>query len=314
MRTSLPAAAVALAGLSFAAPASAGKITGRVTDEITGAPVAGVGVGAGPVGYGLREHATTGRDGRYAIEEPEAGQYNVCFFPQSGMNLLKECWHDEEVGFYGEPIAVEQSGTVGGIDAALAPGTSVAGRVTGWDGEPLQGVCVSAWTPEGGGWLRAGDATTSSGGGYTIVGLLPGAVNKIVFSPLKSFAGYCDGGIDYPGFVEQWFDRQEDSHSATAVVAARSETVAGVDGALGPSATPPAYAVPRRERCVVPQLRNRRFAAARAALTRAGCSTPMPSLKVSRRIKLGRVIRSRPAAKQRVRRGRGVRLVVSRGR
>ena len=239
MRTLRSAAAVlALAAVCFPATASAGTITGRVTDEISGAPVRNIRVGAGPVGYGLREYARTGPDGTYAIEEPEAGQYNVCFLPDPGVNLLKRCWHDEKVSFYGEAIAVPESGTVDGIDTALAPGTSVAGKVTDWDGQPLPGVCVSAWTPHSG-WLRVADATTSASGRYTLVGLTPGAVNKIVFSPLESFMGHCDGGIDYPGFAAQWFDRQSDVDAATGVTAARSETLAGVDAILGPSATPP---------------------------------------------------------------------------
>jgi hypothetical protein len=83
--------------------------------------------GAGPVGYGLREYTRTGVDGRFAIEEPEAGMFNVCYLPDSGVNLLKRCWRDERVGFYGQAIAVPESGVVDGIDTALAPGTSVAG-------------------------------------------------------------------------------------------------------------------------------------------------------------------------------------------
>lgn len=307
------AAVLALAAVCFPATASAGTITGRVTDEISGSPVQNIRVGAGPVGYGLRDYTRTGPDGAYAIEESEAGQYNVCFLPDPGVNFLKRCWHDEKVSFYGEAVAVPEAGTVDGIDTELAPGTSAAGKVTDWDGQALPGVCVSAWTPHSG-WLRVGDATTSASGRYTLVGLTPGAVNKIVFSPLESFLGHCDGGIDYPGFTPQWFDRQSDVDAASAVTAARSETVAGVDGILGPSATPPADVAPRPRHCVIPRLRNRTFAFARAALTRAGCSTPMPTLKASRSFKRGRVIGSRPAAKKRVRRGRPVRLTVSRGR
>jgi hypothetical protein len=308
------AAVVAGAAACFPATASAGTITGRVTDEISGAPVQNIRVGAGPVGYGLREYARTGPDGTYAIEEPEAGQYNVCFLPDPGVNLLKRCWHDEKLGFYGEAIAVPASGTVDGIDTALAPGTSVAGKVIDWGGQPLPGVCVSAWTPQSGGWARVADATTPTSGSYTLVGLTPGAVNKIAFSPLESFWGHCGGGVDYPGFAVQWFDRQSDVDAATGVTAERSETLAGVDGILGPSATPPAGVAPPARHCVVPTLRNRTFAFARAALTRADCSTPMPTLKASASFKRGRVIGSRPAAKQRVRRGRPVTVIVSRGR
>jgi hypothetical protein len=290
------------------ATASAGTITGRVTDEISGAAVQNMQVGAGPVGYGLREYTRTGPDGTFAIEEPEAGMYNVCYLPDPGVNLLKRCWRDESVGFYGQAINVPESGVVDGIDTALAPGTSVTGTVTDWDQEPVGGVCVTAWTPQSGGILRVADARTSASGIYTLVGLTPGAENKIVFNEP------CDGGMTYPGFVAQWFDRQTSYATATAVSAAHSETRAGVDGVLGPTAIPPAGVVPQAPICAVPKLRNRTFASARAALARAGCSTPMPTLRASRVVKRGRVISSRPAAKKRISRGRPVKLVVSRGR
>jgi Carboxypeptidase regulatory-like domain len=299
--------ALAACCLLPAAVASAGTITGRVTDEISGAPVEHVTVGAGPVGYGLRDYARTRRDGTYAIDEPYAGQYNVCFIPDPGVNLLDRCWRDEKVVFYGEAIAVPESGEADGIDTTLSPGTSVTGTVTDWAGQPLAGVCVTAWTPQAGGVGRVADATTSTDGTYTLAGLLPGAMNKVVFNEP------CAGGANAPGFVPQWFDRQPNYDTATAVIAARSETRAGVDGLLGPSAIPPAGVAPPAPSCVVPALRHRTFAFARKALGRAGCSTPNPTLRASR-LRRGSVISSRPTARQRLRRGRPVKLVVSRGR
>jgi hypothetical protein len=290
------------------ATAAAGTITGRVSDEISGTPVQNIQVGAGPVGFGLREYTRTGPDGTFAIQEPEAGMYNVCYLPSPGVNLLKRCWRDETAGFYGQAIAVPASGVVDGIDTALAPGTSVSGTVRGWDEAPVGGVCVTAWAPQSGGRLRIADAVTSATGVYTLVGLMPDVENKVVFNEP------CDGAMSLSGFVAQWFDRQASYDAATGVAAARSETRGGVDAILGPLAAPPATVAPRVRTCAVPTLRNRTFASARSALARAGCSTPMPTLTASRRFKRGRVISSRPAARTRIRRGRPVKLVVSRGR
>src|SRR5204863_5206822 len=133
-------------------------ISGRVTDEISGAAVQNIQVGAGPVGYGLREYTRTGVDGTFSIEEPEGGMYNVCYLPDAGVNLLKRCWRDETVGFYGESIAVPEIGLVDRIDTALAPGTPGTGTVTRWDEPPLSGVCVTAWAPQSGGIGRIADA------------------------------------------------------------------------------------------------------------------------------------------------------------
>lgn len=306
------AAVLALAVASLPAAASAATITGRVTDLISGAAVADVVVGAGPVGYGLRDYTTTGADGTFAIDEHDAGRYNVCYFPDPATKLLERCWRDEHMPIYGEPIDVPESGTVDGIDTALAPATTVVGTVTDWAGDPLAGVCVTAWTPHSG-WLRVADATTAADGSYTLLGLTPGAVNKIVFGPDAFWTGHCTGEIDHPGIVAQWFDHQGDVDSATSVTTDRSETLAGVDASLGPSSGPPPGTTPPPP-CVVPSLRSRTFANARAALTRAGCSTPMPALRRSRAFRRGRVITSQPAAKSRLRRGHPVKLTVSHGR
>jgi hypothetical protein len=310
LRLSIPL--LVLGAMCVPGVAAAGTLTGRVTDLISGAPLQGILVGVGPVGHGSREYTETDADGTWSIDEPQAGRYTACFFPGSGMNLLRRCRRDETVGFYGEPIDVPAEGTVGGIDAVMAPGSSVTGIVTGWDGKPLPGVCVSAWTPNGG-WLRAGDALTPASGRYTIIGLTPGVVNKVVFAPVDSFEGHCAGGIDDPGFVSQWFDRRPDIESATSLSAAPSEMVAGVDGSVGPSATPPG-STPSSPSCVVPALRHRTYAFARTKLAQAGCSTPMPALKRSLSFRRGSVIATRPAARTRMRRGRRVTLTVSRGR
>jgi hypothetical protein len=292
--------------------ASAGTVTGTVTDQISGAPVSGLRVGIG-LGTSLTHYTTTAADGTYSFADREAGKHYVCFMPAAGMNLLKRCWRDEQVGFYGEPIEVLAEGTVEGIDTVMAPGTSIAGTVRSWEGSPLAGVCVSAWTPAGGGWRRAADATTAADGSYTLVGLTPEAENRVVFNPSSSFMGPCTGGIEHPGLVSQWFDRKPSMAEATAVRSRRSETRAGVDGWLGEQAVPPSYYNIPDGRCVVPRLKGRTFSSARRALARAGCSTPMPALKASR-VARGRVLASRPAARKRVARGAAVKLTVSRGR
>ena len=294
------------------ATALAGTVSGRVSDQISGAPVAGVKVGIG-LGTSLTDYTTTAADGSYSFAGREPGDHHVCFMPAPGMNLLRACWRDEKVGFYGEPIRVPEEGDVAGINAGLAPGSAIAGTVRDWEGEPLGGVCVSAWTPSGGGWRRAADATTAADGTYTLVGLEPGAANRVVFNPSASFMGPCAGGTDHPGLVSQWFDRKASQHEATDVTSRRSETRAGVDGYLGYQAVPPTYVVPT-EYCLVPKLRGRTFASARARLARAGCSTRMPALKASRSLTRGRVLASRPVARKRIARGAAVKLTVSRGR
>lgn len=306
-------ACLALAVLgALPAAAAAGTITGRVTDQISGAPVTGLEVGTG-AGTVITTYTRTDAAGVYSFPGLDAGQYSVCFLPKAPQNLLRRCWRDERRPFYGTPVEVPEIGTAE-ADTMLAPGTSVAGRVVDYEGEPLAGVCVTAWAPQSGGWGRKGDAVTAGDGTYTIPGLTPGDGNRIVFSPGSSWMGPCTGGIERPAFAAQWFDRKPSMESATPVSSRRSETVGGVDGILGPEAVPPDYVLPRPPGCVVPELRNRTFASARRRLAQSGCSTPMPALKASRSFKRGRVISTSPRAKRRFKRGHAVRLIVSRGR
>jgi hypothetical protein len=78
-----------------------------------------------------------------------------------------------------------------------------------------------------------------------------------------------------------------------------------------PPAPPPP--VPRVIRCIVPRLRGLKLAAARAALTRAGCRLGGVTRTYSPRVRAGRVIRQRPLAGTRLTRGARVNVVLSRG-
>jgi hypothetical protein len=78
-----------------------------------------------------------------------------------------------------------------------------------------------------------------------------------------------------------------------------------------PVAPPPA---PPVLRCVVPRLRGRTLARARAALTRAHCRLGSVTRSFSTAVRAGRVMRQRPASGTRRVRGTRVAVVVSRGR
>lgn len=78
-------------------------------------------------------------------------------------------------------------------------------------------------------------------------------------------------------------------------------------------ATPVVTGLPRTRRCIVPNVRRKRLAAARAAIRRAGCTVGRVRRVRSNRLR-GRVVSQRPRAGARRPRGTRVNLVVSRGR
>jgi hypothetical protein len=83
-----------------------------------------------------------------------------------------------------------------------------------------------------------------------------------------------------------------------------------------PPAPPPPtepQPAPRVVRCVVPRLRGKTLAGARAALTRANCRLGARTRAYSATVRVGRVIRQRPTPGTRMTRGARVNVVLSRG-
>ena len=100
-----------------------GKISGIVTD-VSGAPVAGLGVGFRTnVGGGS---ATTGSDGSYVSQLLAAGDYTLSFV--------------EAFSFSMDPVSVRDGMTTSGVDVTLDVGY-IEGRVTS-GGEPLRDATV----------------------------------------------------------------------------------------------------------------------------------------------------------------------------
>jgi Carboxypeptidase regulatory-like domain/PASTA domain len=309
-----------VAALTVPSAAQAGSITGTVTDSVGGTPVEGVRVGAGPVGYGLRDYVETDQDGEYTIDGLEAGNFNVCFLPEPDTNLLRECWNNSPSP-YGNAVSVPGGGSVGGIDAALEHGGIVEGTVTDAEGEPLEGICVSAWSPAGGGIGRTGDGVTDADGAYTVAGLTPGVAHKIVFAPWHTFYGHCPDGFGNDAHAEQWFDRRANFADADPLLLSADEVKTGIDGALGaelvgphspappaPSPSGPAFVppppgpvfgpsttpAPVKQQCTVPALKKKTVAAARRLLSRARCKRGQSTRRYSRTVKRGRIVASKP--------------------
>jgi Ca2+-binding RTX toxin-like protein len=85
--------------------------------------------------------------------------------------------------------------------------------------------------------------------------------------------------------------------------------------AVAPPPPPPARprTPPRIVRCLVPNVRGKPLATARALVRRRNCAAGKVSRAYSRKVKKGRVISQRPRAGARLARGAKVKLVVSRG-
>ncbi len=187
-----------MAGGAAAAYAPADDyISGRVTDEVTGEPLAGICVWAhvkptGQVG------AVTQRNGTYRIGGLEQKTYEVRFEPCRTEGYASEYYNDRPFG-----LEDRVQPPASGIDAALGPGAWISGRVTSaLTGEPLAGVCVGAEPPNNEAKpVSSDDETTEADGTFSIPLIGSGTVAVVAKE------GGCAGDPYPPDGSTQGYDR-----------------------------------------------------------------------------------------------------------
>jgi len=205
-----------------------GIISGHVVDA-SGAGLKSISVLAYPTSTQVSTRSTsTDASGNYAVEGLATGSYKVFFSPPTSMNYLSE-WYDDKADFNSaSPVAVTAGSTTPNINATLAPGGIIAGRVTNAAGSGLQYVDV---------WIY--DATksyarysyvrwlyTDVDGNYAAAGLRSGNY-KVFFQPY-SFIG---------NYLAEWYDDRGSFDSATQVGVTAGSTTSNVNAILGPGQT-----------------------------------------------------------------------------
>lgn len=202
---------VTFGGVNFALT-RLGAISGIVTDEVTGLPIAGAVVYADGVG-GLRG-TDTAADGSFIITGLTQGTWRVRAYASG----FREEYFDNAYDYAAAtPISVIEAATVGDINIALAHLARISGTVTdSATGLPIAGapVYASRIIPTGG---SGGYATTAGDGAYTITNLQPGSYEIHAYGA---------------GRVDEYFDNEFDPTAATLITVTDGAT-AGIDFALG---------------------------------------------------------------------------------
>jgi hypothetical protein len=219
-------------GLNFAPSALAaeeGKISGTVTN-LAAVPIQGIEVcafdeteGEGTLGEGFFvQCATTDNHGEYTISGLPAGEYEVEFAVpfESELNYVSQYYDEKTSSLEANRVRVNAGNTTPGIDARLAKGGWVAGRVTdALSDEGIGGIEVCAFMKKG---LYGRCVLTNSEGKYKAATLPSGNYDVDFFAPALSSLNY----------VGQYYDDKSSLFEATEVPVVVEEETAGIDAAL----------------------------------------------------------------------------------
>jgi len=214
-----------------AALARGGQITGQVTAGDTNAPLhyvfidAYINTGAS---WRYITSASTDASGNYTLKGLKTGSYYLLFDPYSGASAdyISEYYNDKASLAAADAVNVTAPGATSGINAVLARGGKITGRVTSEEtGTPLEDVYVRAYNTPGS-WV-ASDFTDEMGN-YTLSGL-PSGDYRVRFSYTTSRVDGCS--VIYDSVSEYYNDKP--SYDLADVIAVTAPgTVSGIDAAL----------------------------------------------------------------------------------
>jgi hypothetical protein len=198
-----------------------GSISGRVA-AAGGGPLSGICVSVfAPETDAPVSGSATDFDGTYTVAGITAGSYGIEFTSGCGSpDVYAAQWYDNQPSQAAvDPVTVTAGADTGSINAAMAAGGSISGRVTAAvGGSGLAGICVDVFTLAGA--LVAGTGTGMMGD-YT-VGLAGGTY-------YIEFTSDC-GSPDV--YAVEWYDNQPSQAQADPVVVTVGQTTQLVDAVL----------------------------------------------------------------------------------
>ena len=174
-----------------------GSIAGTVTDG-SGVALAGICANAWSSLGMFDGSSPTTSDGTYTINGLASGSYTVGFSScTNSSNYVTEYYDGSSTGTtsYGSAKSVDVSAggtTVGGINAEMTTGGSIAGTITDSSGNPVAGICAMAIA----GSYGTGSAPSAADGTYRLNGLASGTYTVEFFDCASTgyAAEYYSGG------------------------------------------------------------------------------------------------------------------------
>lgn len=222
-----------------------GLVLGRVTAEDTGNGLGDVGVTFYRRYYSASNNqyywswdgsTETDANGYYTSTALSTNDYAVAFYTYSWTGsaaYVEEMYDNQMYNPYWSNatptlVPVTLGATVSGIDASLARGVQVSGRVIAGDtGEPLADVWVDILQEmeDSSGWYGWGFGTTDANGYYTTTASPPGAA-RISFSSDEGGSGTEDF------YIDEYYDNQAALNDATELELVVGQDATNIDATL----------------------------------------------------------------------------------
>jgi len=197
--------------------AAGGFISGRVTDGSSNG-IANVNVNVHDTNGNNIAWSSTDSNGDYTVQGVPAGDSKVQFWPGHGVYYLEEWYNDQGSFNDADAVTVTVGNTTTGIDAQLADGGVISGRVTDGSSTGIQHVQVDIYDSNNN-WIT--NFSTDSNGDYTSPGL-PGGDYKVWFN-----TQYISGN-----FISEWYNDKGSFENADAVTVTNGSTTSGIDAQL----------------------------------------------------------------------------------
>jgi hypothetical protein len=160
------------------------SISGTVRDESTGGPVEGVCLSlenVDPNGGGGWSGGCTDASGAYRADAVVPGDYRVLFHDPQG-RFAAEYYDNTTDAASAEVVSVARGAQVAGIDAALAAGAVLTGRVIdARTNQPIEGVCMEAFAGRSGGRIPFQQQECSQADGSWRLWALPAGATTVHF-------------------------------------------------------------------------------------------------------------------------------------
>jgi hypothetical protein len=203
--------------------AKGATISGRITTP-AGISASSTSVVAYTSGSVLTPVANTwvGADGSYKLVGLAVGSYKLQFTGNSS-GALTQWYNNAATPDAANPVTVTAGQDVTGINASLAKGATISGKITAPAGVSLSNVSVNADSADGKSIYMA-NSWVATDGSYRLIGL-PAGSYKV------RFAGNSSGAVD------QWYNNAPSASTANALTLTAAQDLTGINATLVKGAT-----------------------------------------------------------------------------